>query len=119
MCNAGYQLSLFGENVIAYRQQFFSDKRHRILIRPTDKANILRLEDEKPVMRALHWGLVPNWSRDGKMTANTFNAREDTVQSKATYRDAFAKRRCLLVWDSYVEWRTEGAVKVPYEFSMA
>lgn len=36
--------------------------------------------------------------------ATTFNARAETVATSRAYRDAFAKRRCLVVADGWYEW---------------
>lgn len=118
MCAAAYQLQLFGEDPEVYYNQFFSDDRHRIVLRPTKPANLLRLEDGKPVMRALHWGLIPFWAKDKKIGYQTFNARAETVAEKPAFRDSFKKRRGVFVWDSYIEWREESGKKVPYAFGL-
>ena len=118
MCAAAYQLQLFGEDPEVYYDQFFSDDRHRIVLRPTKPANILRLEYGKQVMLSLHWGLVPFWAKDKKIAYQTFNARAETVAEKPAFRDSFKKRRGVLVWESYVEWREESGKKIPYAFGI-
>src|ERR1700760_4377209 len=58
----------------------------------------------KPVK--MHWGLIPRWAKEPKMTYPTFNAKANTVHEKATFRDAWKKgRRCLVVTDGFYEWR--------------
>jgi putative SOS response-associated peptidase YedK len=45
------------------------------------------------------WGLVPFWLKPnqlGKQTYSTINARDDRIQTAATYREPFKKRRCLV-----------------------
>jgi putative SOS response-associated peptidase YedK len=118
MCAAAYQLQLFGEDPEAYYDQFFDDDRHRIVLRPTKGANMMRLEDDRRVMRSLHWGLVPHWAKDRKIGYQTFNARAETIAEKPAFRESFKRRRGILIWDSYIEWREEQGKKIPYEFSL-
>ena len=58
---------------------------------------------------ALRWGLVPFWAKDPKVGARMINARVETVGEKPAFREAFAKRRCLLPADGYYEWYTQKA----------
>jgi putative SOS response-associated peptidase YedK len=53
----------------------------------------------------LRWGLVPFWASDpGDVAAKTINARAETVAERPAYRDAFERRRCLIVADGFYEW---------------
>jgi putative SOS response-associated peptidase YedK len=52
----------------------------------------------------LRWGLVPFWATDPKVGARMINARVETAADKPAFREAFAKRRCLLPADGYYEW---------------
>jgi putative SOS response-associated peptidase YedK len=62
----------------------------------------------------LRWGLVPRWAKDASGGARMMNARGETVGEKPAFRDAFAKRRCLVPMDGFYEWRTEGKSKQPF-----
>ncbi|HSZ16719.1 MAG TPA: SOS response-associated peptidase [Terracidiphilus sp.] len=55
------------------------------------------------------WGLVPFWARDAKFGYSTINARAEEVVSKAAYREAFKKRRCLVPADAFYEWQSLGS----------
>ena len=55
-------------------------------------------------LRVVTWGLVPFWAKDPKIGSRMINARMETVAEKPAYRQAFAKRRCLLPADGYYEW---------------
>ncbi len=55
-------------------------------------------------LRTLRWGLVPFWAKDPKIGSRMINARMETVTEKPAFRQAFAKRRCLLPADGYYEW---------------
>ncbi|HET7387698.1 MAG TPA: SOS response-associated peptidase [Nocardioidaceae bacterium] len=75
---------------------------YAVLERPTgDQA------EEQPTqrqLRVLTWGLVPFWAKDPAIGNKMINARMETVHEKPAYRQAFAKRRCLLPADGYFEW---------------
>jgi putative SOS response-associated peptidase YedK len=56
--------------------------------------------------KIMKWGLIPAWSKDGKMKVPTFNAKAETVDQLATFREAWRQgRRCLVVTDGFYEWR--------------
>lgn len=63
---------------------------------------------------ALHWGLIPHFARDRKVGYRMINARAETIDRTPSYRNAFAKRRCLVVASGFYEWRSEGKRKQPF-----
>ncbi|MGQ0464112.1 MAG: SOS response-associated peptidase [Sporichthyaceae bacterium] len=71
--------------------------------------------DADPTRRltVLQWGLVPFWSKDPKGGARMINARIETAAEKPAFREAFAKRRCLLPADGYYEWYSNPEAKAP------
>ena len=60
------------------------------------------------------WGLVPHWAKDSKNAAKLINARMEGIASKPSFRVPIRKRRCIVVADSFYEWRQEGKQKVPF-----
>jgi putative SOS response-associated peptidase YedK len=82
--------------------------RRRFNVAPGDDvlAVIRRGEDgAAPEGTYLRWGLVPFWaSAPGEVAAKTINARAETVAERPAYRDAFERRRCLIVADGFYEW---------------
>jgi putative SOS response-associated peptidase YedK len=56
-------------------------------------------------LRVVRWGLVPSWAKDISIGSRMINARSETVSEKPAFRNAFAKRRCLLPADGYYEWQ--------------
>jgi len=82
-------------------------------IRPTDMAPVLRRPADGVGLELvdLRWGLVP-WFHKGPMKEfkglNT-NARAETVATLASFKDPYARRRCLVPATQYFEWTTNPA----------
>ncbi len=54
---------------------------------------------------AFHWGLVPFWSKDPKTGNKMINARAEGIETKAAYKQALKKRRCVIPVDGFFEWK--------------
>jgi len=67
----------------------------------------------------LRWGLVPFWAKDPSIGNRMINARAETLAEKPSFRDAYKKRRSLILADGFYEWRKEGDSKTPYFISLA
>ena len=63
---------------------------------------------------SLRWGLVPFWSKDLKIGAKMINARSETAAGKPSFRNAFKKRRCVVLCDGYFEWKKVANEKQPF-----
>jgi len=63
----------------------------------------------------LTWGLVPNWSKEAK---GIINARSETLDDKASFRESFELRRCLILADGFYEWRRVGKARQAFYFQM-
>lgn len=79
----------------------------RYNVAPTQDISVVGLGKEGPNLIQMRWGLVPSWSKDPKAGAPLINARADTVAVKPAFREAFRKRRCLIVADGFYEWTGE------------
>lgn len=96
--------------------------RARYNVAPTQLAPVVRADAEgKRHGALLTWGLVPFWAGDAGIGQKMINARADGVGSKPAFRDAFAKRRCLVPVSGFYEWHKlgEGARKQPYVIERA
>lgn len=64
----------------------------------------------------LTWGLVPPWQSGVKMDKLLINARSETAASKRSFRNAFRRRRCLVLATGVFEWVKfpRRKAKVPY-----
>jgi putative SOS response-associated peptidase YedK len=47
------------------------------------------------------WDLIPYWTKDIKIGFSTFNARDEKIDSKPAFREAFRHRRCLVPLDNF------------------
>ena len=74
--------------------------------------------DSADEIKLFTWGLIPFWVRneeDAKsIRTKTFNARAETISDKASYRNSFKSKRCLVLADGFYEWHTSGKEKIPY-----
>ena len=92
----------------------------RYNIAPTQYIAAIRNNDnDERELTMLRWGLVPFWAKDPSIGSRMINARAETVAEKPSFREAYRKRRCLVLADGFYEWHTEGGVKVPYFISLA
>ena len=76
---------------------------------------VIRLaRDGQRHLDALKWGLVPYFTKDLKKARKPINARSETVATSGMFREAFAKRRCLVPAPIYYEWRDDPDGKTPF-----
>jgi putative SOS response-associated peptidase YedK len=65
------------------------------------------------------WGLVPTWAKDKSIGAKMINARSETLTEKASFKQAFKSRRCLVISDGYYEWKRNSAKsKIPFRIHL-
>jgi putative SOS response-associated peptidase YedK len=67
----------------------------------------------------LRWGLVPGWAKDIEIGNRLINARSETVMEKPSFKNAFARRRCIIFADGFYEWRkptVRGKSSQPFYF---
>lgn len=87
----------------------------RYNIAPTQ--NILTIvgdSDGQRFLGTMRWGFIPSWHKDPAKLNGQINARGETVAEKPTFRNAFKKRRCLIVADGFYEWQAQkSGPKVP------
>ena len=84
-------------------------------IAPTELMAVVRLENGARRMARLRWGLVPPGARDWREGSRAFNARVETAHQRPLFREAFRRRRCLVVVDGFYEWKRNGPkTKQPY-----
>ena len=85
-------------------------------IPPTAALPILRRVQGTIRPDLARWGLVPGWHRGAlrDWKATTINARAEEVTQKPSFRDAFARGRCVVLVSGYYEWQVSTGVKRPF-----
>ena len=91
----------------------------RYNICPTDPIDVVRETDGHRKLVQMRWGLVPRWWRKSlaELSAATFNARAETVETKPFFRDAFRRNRCLIPLSGYYEWQNTPSGKQPWYYT--
>lgn len=67
-------------------------------------------------LKSLRWGLIPRWAKDHRVGYKLINARSETAATKPSFREALAKRRCLIPADGFYEWQKTTEGKQPFYF---
>jgi putative SOS response-associated peptidase YedK len=82
---------------------------------PTMDAPVVRLaRDGERHLDVLKWGLIPYFTKDIKKARKPINARDDNVARSGMFKEAFARRRCLVPAPAYYEWRSDPDGKTPF-----
>lgn len=84
---------------------------------PTQDAPVVRLHPGTGArhLDLLRWGLLPHWATgDPKAVRQPINARAETVTGLPTFRDAYARQRCLVTIDGFYEWQVLPDGKRPH-----
>lgn len=85
-------------------------------IAPTQVVGIVGLRDGERAASVARWGLVPVWWQKplAEFKLTTFNARAEDASAKPVFRDAWARRRCLIPAIGWYEWQGDKGAKVPH-----
>ncbi len=76
----------------------------RYNIAPSQISPVIAFQNERKMMAA-KWGLVPFWAKDPAIGNKLINARAETLAEKPSFKNALAKRRCLIPADGFYEWQ--------------
>ncbi|MBK8317079.1 MAG: SOS response-associated peptidase [Acidobacteria bacterium] len=76
----------------------------RYNIAPSQISPVIAFQSQRKMMAA-KWGLVPFWAKDPAIGNKLINARAETLAEKPSFKNALAKRRCLIPADGFYEWQ--------------
>ena len=82
-------------------------------IAPTQEVLTVVNDGSENRAQVMKWGLIPFWAKDPKIGSRMINARAETVVEKPVFREAFSKRRCLVVADGFYEWKKTPEGRMP------
>jgi putative SOS response-associated peptidase YedK len=71
----------------------------RYNIAPTQQVPVI-FDDSQKTLSEAKWGLETRWS-----SHPLFNARAETIDRKPSFRKDFEERRCLILADTFYEWK--------------
>ena len=87
----------------------------RYNLTPGQAVAVVREHEGARRLDFLRWGLVPFWAKDASIGHKLVNARLDGLANKPSYREAFARRRCLIPASGFYEWaEVRGGKRQPY-----
>lgn len=65
------------------------------------------------------WGLIPFWAKDKSIGNKMINAKAETIMEKASFKNPFKRKRCLVLSDGFYEWKKISVKeKIPYRIKM-
>jgi putative SOS response-associated peptidase YedK len=88
------------------------DLRPRYNIAPSQFVEAVISDGAERRLGPMKWGFVPSSATE--LTLAPINARAETVATTPLFREAFRRRRCLVVADGFYEWRKDGRRKTPH-----
>ncbi len=87
----------------------------RYNIAPTQPVPVVRIERREGVVSRhfalMRWAFLPAFAKDPRDFPLIFNARSEGIATKASFRNAARRRRCLLPADAFYEWQRQGSGK--------
>lgn len=97
---------------------FNGDYQYSYNIAPSHSVLSVINDGHKNRLGYLRWGLIPFWAKDEQIGYKMINARAETLAEKPSFRNAFKKRRCLILADSFYEWKTTPKRKIPMRIKL-
>jgi len=87
--------------------------RPRYNIAPQQEHFIVTTEFENRQLGPAKWGLVADRSKHGS-ALYSINAKAETVETRTTFGEAFAHRRCVIPADGFYEWTGPKHARQPF-----
>jgi putative SOS response-associated peptidase YedK len=87
----------------------------RYNLTPGQAVAVVREHEGVRRLEFVRWGLIPFWAKDAAIGHKLVNARLEGIAAKPSYREAFARRRCLIPASGFYEWaEARGGKRQPY-----
>ena len=101
------------------RERLSETSIERYNIAPTQNVIAITHDGESNTAQFMRWGLVPSWAKDVSIGNRMINARSETLTERPSFRSAFRRRRCLVIADSFYEWKRNGRKRTPMRISLS
>lgn len=118
MCGRFHMIAEEGEIIAVFRLASVPQIRPRYNVAPAQDVLAVRADLNARRAEMLRWGLVPSWSKEQPGGNSMINARAETLDDRPAFRDAFARRRCLIPATGFFEWSQDGKTKRPWSIRM-
>lgn len=100
-------------------QAAFNDEYHSSYnVAPTHSVLSVINDGTKNRLGYLRWGLIPSWAKDEKICYKMINARSETIAEKVSFKNAYKNKRCLILADSFYEWKKTPERKIPMRIKL-
>ena len=99
------QMSLFDPQPEIERRfsaEFLNEWTPQSNIAPSQDLAVIQNEIPEEIGQ-LEWGLIPHWVDAPEDYPRPISARAETINEKASFWEAFEKRRCLVLADGFYE----------------
>lgn len=120
MCGRFTLLNVFDELVARFGLIYGDNLEYQFRYNIAPSQSVLAVINDGENNRAgmLRWGLVPSFAKDKSIGYKMINARAETIDDKPTFKRLLSRRRCLILADSFYEWRKEGGTKMPMRIQL-
>ena len=85
----------------------------RYNIAPSQPVAVVHADFTARHFTLMRWGFIPAFVKDTSSYPLLINIRSETVQEKPSFRNAFARRRCLLPADGFYQWQAGAGKSSP------
>jgi putative SOS response-associated peptidase YedK len=93
------------ERLVQVPLRYDSDLRPNWNAAPTQRLPVVVEEEDVWVVKAMHWGLIPKWTKPGQRPkVMPINARSETVAEKPMFKSLVRQRRCIVPANGFYEW---------------
>src|SRR5208282_3896672 len=89
-------------------------------VAPSDRLPMVRndAKDDQRSLEMMGCRLVPFWSKDIKAGFANINANAEGIEKKPAFHEAFQRRQCLVLVDSFYEWKKTATGNQPYAIGL-
>lgn len=91
----------------------------RYNIAPTQSLDVVQWHDATPILKAMHWGIIPSWAKPDTFKRPLINARSETAWEKPSFKKLLANQRVLVPINGYYEWHRVNKTKTPFYITPA